>query len=330
MKKIVFLILIFPSLIFAEIVKGNELRFTQEFIKEMVNKHQFKANELNFIFGQISLEILPAVEKTALPKRKKKIMSWDKYKSLFITDERIKSGVTFWKQNIKLLEKAEKKFNIPSEIIVAILGIETNYGKNQGEHPTLETLLIKASGNNRRKKFYKKELESFLLLVRDNNIPPLSVKGSHAGALGMSQFISSSYRHYAVDFDEDEKIDLFSSNADAIGSIANYFDKHQWHDGGELSYPIKLEPKHFRHVKSSTNKPIKTAQYWKSKGIPISKKINESTKVALIKLPQDNHIDMRQTLWNFYVLTRYNHDNRYAMTAQLLSEHIKKEFEQIN
>ncbi|MEL0271154.1 MAG: lytic murein transglycosylase, partial [Gammaproteobacteria bacterium] len=96
-------------------------------------------------------------------------------------------------------------------------------------------------------------MESFLLLVRDNNIPPLSVKGSHAGALGMSQFISSSYRHYAVDFDEDGKIDLFSSNADAIGSIANYFDKHQWHDGGELSYPIELDQKHFRHVKSSTN-----------------------------------------------------------------------------
>jgi membrane-bound lytic murein transglycosylase B len=253
-------------------------------------------------------------------------MSWDKYRSLFITDTRIKNGIEFWKNNLETLKRAEKTYNVPQEIIVAILGIETNYGHNQGKHPVLETLARLSFGKHRRKKFYKKELQEFLLMSRENTLAPLLIKGSYAGALGYAQFISSSYRYYAVDFDFDGKVDLFSSPVDAIGSIANYFDKHQWHDFGAYARPITLKNSQLKQAKSSTNKPKKNAKYWRSKGFRIDSDINDKTKLAFIKLPQDNNSETWLTFWNFYVLTRYNHDNRYAMTAVHLSEKLKQQF----
>ncbi len=167
---------------------------------------------------------------------------------LFITKERIKDGVKFWQNNLETLERAEQIYHIPVEIIIAVLGVETNYGNKKGTHPTLETLTKRSFGNYRRRTFYQKELEQFLLMARENSIAPLSIKGSYAGAMGLPQFIASSYRHYAVDFNKDGKIDLFSDPVDAIGSIANYFDKHQWHDFGEIARPILLDTKHLSRI----------------------------------------------------------------------------------
>ncbi len=322
-------LLLFSQVVSAKTLPATHFQITHTFIDEMVNQHHFDKAELHFIFSKVDLILVD--KKTSKIKKKskpKKTMSWDKYKRLFITQKRIDNGIEFWKKNLKTLKRAEKKFNIPQEIIVAILGIETNYGHNQGKHPTLETLARLSFGKHRRKKFYQKELKEFLLMSRDNNLPPLSIKGSYAGALGYAQFISSSYRYYAVDFDGDKKVDLFSSPADAIGSIANYFDKHQWHDFGPYARPITLTKSQLKYAKSSTNKPKKNAQYWRTKGFSIDSDINNKTKLAFIKLPQDNTTETWLTFWNFYVLTRYNHDNRYAMTAVQLSNKLKQQFNQ--
>jgi len=292
----------------------------------MVSEHHFNKNELLSIFSKVNLIVAEKKQKLTAKKTKSKPMSWDKYRSLFITDTRIKNGIEFWKNNLETLKRAEKTYNVPQEIIVAILGIETNYGHNQGKHPVLETLARLSFGKHRRKKFYKKELQEFLLMSRENTLAPLLIKGSYAGALGYAQFISSSYRYYAVDFDFDGKVDLFSSPVDAIGSIANYFDKHQWHDFGAYARPITLKNSQLKQAKSSTNKPKKNAKYWRSKGFRIDSDINDKTKLAFIKLPQDNNSETWLTFWNFYVLTRYNHDNRYAMTAVHLSEKLKQQF----
>ncbi len=330
MPLILFLLLLFSSTISAKTLPATNFQATHNFIKKMVKDYQFNKDELNFIFSKVKLVIADKNSTTTKKKVKSKPMSWDKYRSLFITDSRIDKGVEFWKDNQAILDRAEKQFHVPQEIIVAILGIETNYGDNKGTHATLETLARLSFGTHRRKKFYQKELEEFLLLSRENTLAPLSIKGSYAGALGYAQFISSSYRYYAIDFDGDHKVDLFNSPADAIGSIANYFDKHQWHDYGPYARPIKLNSAQNKVAKSSTNKPKKSAKYWRSKGFKIDKDIDNKTKLAIIKLNQNNHFETWLTFWNFYVLTRYNHDNRYAMTAVQLSEKIKQQFNQTN
>jgi len=320
------LFLLFSQPVVAKTLPATDFQATHNFINKMVSEHHFNKNELLSIFSKVNLIVAEKKQKLTTKKAKSKPMSWDKYRSLFITDTRIKNGIEFWKNNLETLKRAEKTYNVPQEIIVAILGIETNYGHNQGKHPVLETLARLSFGKHRRKKFYKKELQEFLLMSRENTLAPLLIKGSYAGALGYAQFISSSYRYYAVDFDFDGKVDLFSSPVDAIGSIANYFDKHQWHDFGAYARPITLKNSQLKQAKSSTNKPKKNAKYWRSKGFRIDSDINDKTKLAFIKLPQDNNSETWLTFWNFYVLTRYNHDNRYAMTAVHLSEKLKQQF----
>ncbi len=315
----------------AKTLPATQFQATQDFIKQMVDKHQFDERELQLLFNSVELKVAePAKDKKTKPKVKKKPMSWDRYRDLFLTQNRIDNGVEFWREHGPLLERAEQTYQVPASIIVAILGIETNYGKQQGDRPTLQALAQKGLSQHRRQKFYRQELEQFLLLVRANNLAPLKIKGSWAGALGYAQFIPSSYRHYAVDFDHDGRVDLFNSAADAIGSIAHYFDQHHWHDGGDIVYPVTLKQAHLKLAKTGTNKPRKTAQYYRELGIDLAADINDKSKVALIRMPQDQRLDTYASLWNFYVLTRYNHDNRYAMAAYELSQAIEQLYLQSN
>lgn len=325
-------LLLLPYLVSAKTLPATQFKSTQNFINKMAKEHRFNKDELLLIFSTIELTVADKSKKKTqkTKKTRKKPMAWDKYRGLFLTQARIQNGVKFWRDNLATLKRAESTYNVPIEIIVAILGIETGYGHNKGSHPTLETLTKRAFGNYRRRNFYKKELESFLLMSRENAIPPLSVKGSYAGAMGYPQFISSSYRHYAVDFNQDGKIDLFSDPIDAIGSIANYFDKHHWHDFGEIARPISLSSTHLKYAKRSTNKPKKNAKYWRNKGLNIDTDIPNKTKLAFIRLPQQKIDETWLTFWNFYILTRYNHDNRYAMVAYQLSKKIKQQFNQSN
>ena len=317
----------------AKMVPATSFKITQNFIEKMVEKHDFDKDELTTIFHSVKFRI---TNKSSKKKRrrskhvKKPPMSWDKYKSLFITKNRIKNGVKFWQDNLATLQRAERIYRVPVVIIVAILGIETHYGNNKGAHSTLETLAKRSFGKYRRRAFYQKELEQFLLMTRENSIAPLSVKGSYAGAMGFPQFIASSYRHYAVDFNKDGKIDLFSDPIDAIGSIANYFDKHQWHDDGEIARPISLDIKHLKHAKRANFKPRRNAKHWRNKGLNIDADIDNKTKLAFIRLPQKINVDTWLTFWNFYVITRYNHDNRYAMAVYQLSEKLKQEYDLSN
>lgn len=333
MQKILVFFLLFISFSLSAIEKRTthsaiDIPETNQFIDYMVKKHQFNFDKLYSLFSHIQLPIKKVIIKNTgkvkIIKKviaKKKLRSWQKYSKIFLTKQRIKNGVDFWRTYQKELQKAEKKFNIPSQIIIAILGIETNYGKQRGKHPVLKTLSNFAFNTTHRVGFYKKELEYFLLLMRKNKQDPLIPKGSHAGAMGYPQFISTSVHHYAVDFNADGKIDLINNPIDAIGSVANYFNRHYWQKGATIA--LKLKTKTISQ-KINDYKPIKPILK-NSKIVKLKTKIKPKTKTALITLEQEKYADWL-IFWNFYVLTRYNHDNRYAMATLQLSELIKKQY----
>ncbi len=298
---------------------ASEYPAVQQFMREMVKKHGFNYQELEMLFARINLEI-PSRESS---RGKKPKLTWEEYRSLFLTKKRIANGIKFWQKYKDSLERAEKKFKVPAHIIVAILGIETNYGDYKGDYPVLETLAKKSFNNYKRKKFYRRELQHFLLLTRENSLSPLTITGSHAGALGDAQFIPSSYRYYAIDFDGDKKIDLINSPVDAIGSIANYFAKHRWQNTDVIAYPISLN----NTVKNIYTKPVKpktTTKYWRGEKIATHPRANEKMKSEIVMLTMEKAKEYWMTYWNFYVITRYNHNNYYAMAVYQLSQILKE------
>ena len=200
------------------------------FIDEMVKKHKFNRSHLIEMFRHVKkLEHL-----FEIMDRPAEAKPWHDYRPIFVTDKRAKLGVKFWQKNARVLRRAEKKYGVPAEIIVAIIGVETRYGGYTGREPVLDVLTSFAFDYPKRAKFFRKELEQFLLLTRDEGIDPHKPTGSYAGAMGMPQFISSSYRMYAVDFNNDGVRDLWESKDDVIGSVANYFSRHGWKKGGNV------------------------------------------------------------------------------------------------
>jgi len=240
MKFILFFSLLISTIFNANASNSYDTKEVSNFIDYMAKKHNYKKNDLRNLFNQIKEE---KKLKKFFKKAPERRLTWNgceqnekqciNYKSLFVTDHNIKNGKLFIDENYNNLKKASETFGVPEEIIVAIIGIETRYGKNLGNFKTFDTLASLSVGPNkgRRAEFYRTELENFLLLCRENNLDPSSIKGSYAGALGKPQFISSSYRNYAIDFDGDSYADLWSSNADVIGSVANYLEKM---DGKEM------------------------------------------------------------------------------------------------
>ncbi len=299
----------------------------QKFISKMQKKHNFNKYDLQELFANVYLRVWTKDELLNIKKRPKKIITWSKYSSIFITKDRINNGVKFWQKYKDIITKAQKKFGVSAQIIVAILGIETNYGKNKGQHNIISVLTKKAFNNYSRSKFYQRELENFLLLSREISLPPLTVKGSYAGAIGYSQFIPSSYRYYGVDFNNDGQTDIIDSVEDAIGSIANYLAKHKWQKDSPIAQQITNNTNNIdKLATTSIAKPYKSIKYWRKKNINTSS-VADDKKAKIIKLKLDN--DSYQywlVYWNFYAITRYNHDNKYAMATYQLSEKIKLAF----
>ena len=228
MKTLLFITLIFNLSIFADYSNHKD---SEKVIDELVTKHGFERAYV--------LEVLKDAKKrrTALnsvAKPAEKTKTWDDYRAIFIKNKRIVDGKKFIKKNIDTLERAEKEFGVPKEIITAILGVETNFGNNMGGYRVIDSLTTLGFDDPRRSKFFRSELIQLFLLTRENNLDILKIKGSYAGAMGYSQFISSSYRAYAIDYDGDGYIDLFNSIDDAIGSIANYLKRHGWKKEGKI------------------------------------------------------------------------------------------------
>ena len=316
----------------------SELRNDEvnNFIEFMYKKHTYDKSKLRLLFDDVKTE---SRIKKFFKKAPERILTWNgckkldnnctNYKNLFVTKSNIKRGLEFWKSNEKMLSKAKEIFGVPPEIIIAIIGIESKYGKRTGSFKTFDTLASLSLGENkgRRAKFYKSELINFLLLCRENNFNPSSIKGSYAGALGKPQFISSSYRHYAIDFNNDSKTDLWNSNEDIIGSVANYFKKNGWLKNEPIMSDIISKDLNNRYIDSESKKPYKpkTAySVFKKRDIFTDVNIADSSSLSIIARKEKNEKSYSFGHKNFYVITRYNRSRLYALAVFYLSQEIKK------
>ena len=289
----------------------------RKFIDEISSKHKFNRAELKGIFRQIERQdaVIEAISKPA-----ERVLEWKDYRRIFVTEKRIAAGVAFWREHAKLLQHVENKYEVPAEIIVAIVGVETFFGRYKGKHPALASLATLAFDYPPRSKFFRSELEQFLLLAKEEGLDPLEIKGSYAAAMGMPQFISSSYREYAVDFDGDGQRNLWSNIADVTGSVANYFKRHGWQPGEPVAERITVDTDTYKALLASKLKPdLSDDQLWDA-GIKISRP--SSGKKSLYQLMGADGEELWVGHKNFYVITRYNHSKLYALAVYQLSREI--------
>lgn len=230
---------------------------------------------------------------------------------------------TSGKRMLKLWPRG-KRYGVPQEIIVAIIGVETRYGKHAGTYPVFDSLATLAFGYPPRATFFKSELEQFLLMTREENFAAGDLVGSYAGAMGMPQFISSSFRRYAIDFDGDGKRDLWSNPTDAIGSVANYFLKHRWKPGQPITHKVQVHGKRHKNLITKNLKPSHTQLELLVNGVILPSKLEKDLKGKLLKLKNTKSPEYWVAWNNFYVITRYNHSALYSMAVYQLSQKIKQ------
>jgi membrane-bound lytic murein transglycosylase B len=258
---------------------------------------------------------------------------WFKYRPIFITDKRIRGGIEFWRENRELIERASEQFGVDPQIIVAIIGVETFYGGNTGSYRVLDALTTLSfyypdTGND-RSGFFSKELMNFVVLGGEEGLPLKDVTGSYAGAMGLGQFMPSSYREYAVDLDEDGRRDLWSSMADIIGSVANYLLRHGWEQGEPVTYPATVAADADMELVTRRDfKPRMTVAELEEGGFTSAETLSGDVLAALGRLEEEDGESYWITFKNFYVITRYNRSPLYAMAVFELSEAIRAGFEE--
>jgi len=291
------------------------------FVTDMVTKHKLDRQQTKSLMqtAVYKQKIIDAISRPA------EGMSWKRYRPIFLSGSRADEGVKFWKKNSALLDQAQKKYGVPPEIIVAIIGVETRYGKHAGKYRVVDALSTLAFGYPKRGKFFKRQLEEFLLMSREHNVDPGLALGSYAGAMGQPQFIPSSYRAYAVDFNNDGKTDLWDSNADVIGSVAAYFKRHKWRPNEPVAYKtkgIKKQNRYYVKPGQRTAKPSIRISALRGAGLKFDDSPQNDALSTLVHLRGAKKSEFWVTLHNFYVITRYNHSNLYAMAVYQLSQEI--------
>ncbi len=313
MKKYIFLFLLF----FDCTAQAADLPGIPAFIEEMVAKHQFKREELQLAFrrAEYRADVIESISKPAVLK------PWVEYRPNFINAERIKRGVRFWKKYSKTLKNAEKQYGVPQEIIVGIIGVETMYGRNAGRYLALDALTTLTFDYPRRAEFFRAELEHYLLLAREQRFDLLSIQSSYAGALGIPQFMPSSYRRYAVDHNGNGRIDLLNEPEDAIGSVANYLRQYGWHSGEPVALLCKVEDE----KRLGDTGDVRPYIAWRDAGVTPLKKPDDELPPAWLL---DFTVEAGKEYWlvfnNFNVITRYNNSNYYAMSVFQLAEAVRR------
>jgi membrane-bound lytic murein transglycosylase B len=298
----------------------------QGFIRQMAERHGFVEHELQFLFSRARRET--AVLTAITPQKDPRARSWAAYRARFVTEARIAEGVEFWQRHAAALARAAQEHGVPEEIIVAIIGVETVYGRQMGSWRVIDALSTLAFDYPPRAEFFRAELEQYLLYARDAGIDVFSVRGSYAGAIGIPQFMPGSYRRFAVDYDGDGTIDLRGSPSDAIGSVANFLAQHGWRRGERVELPARVAGGNagqaHRELVDAGIEPKTPLADLKRYGVETRTDLALDTPVALIELESaDAATEYRLGLRNFFVLTRYNRSALYAAAVFDLAQEIK-------
>ena len=294
----------------------------QLFVREMAEHHGFVGSELAYLFARVRRQ-QSALQAIAPPKDPR-ARSWQAYRARFVNEARIREGVAFWQNHATVLERAAREQGIPEEIVVAILGIETLYGRNSGGYRVIDALVTLAFDYPPRAEYFRSELEQYLLFARDQGIDVFSVKGSYAGAIGIPQFMPGSYRRYAVDFDGDGVIDLRASPADAIGSVANFLRQHGWRPGEPIALPAHVNGAAHHAMLDAGIEPKFPMRELRHYGVETRTGLALETPVALVDFETPGApTEYRLGLPNFYVLTRYNRASFYAAAVMDLAAAIR-------
>lgn len=306
--------------------RGVEDAQQQIFIDNLITKYQLDGSNIKKWLNEARKKqsIIDAMNRPA-----EGVLSWKKYRKIFMTKKRLDQGIKFWQKYEPDLVRAEKEYGVPAEMIVSIIGIETFYGRIKGNYRVLDALYTLAFHYPKRGKFFRSELGHFFRLTQQQQWQPDSKIGSYAGAMGYGQFMPSSYLSYGVDFDHDGKIDLIDNPVDAIGSVANYFKKHGWVTGGKV-----VTRAHLINWQASKKAGRSTRLNYKYKdlqqsGVVTKDKLSDDTKVSLMIFDQETQKEYWVGLKNFYVISRYNRSHMYSLVAFQLSQKLKKKFNQL-
>ncbi len=299
----------------------------EEFAAKAAAEHELDQEKVLLLLqdARFKQSIVDAISRPAEAK------PWYDYRPIFITDKRIKGGIEFWKENEKLIAQASEQFGVDPQFIVAIIGVETLYGRITGSYRVLDALTTLSfyypdTGND-RSAFFSSELMNFFMLGDEERISLDDVTGSYAGAMGLGQFMPSSYREYAVDLDGDGRRDLWSSMDDVIGSVANYLHRHGWEYGEPITYRAMVAEGADMELVSRRDFKVKmTVDELAAGGFESTEPVSGDILAAVARLEEEEGDSYWLTFKNFYVITRYNRSPLYAMAVFELSEAIRKDF----
>ena len=288
------------------------------FIRETALRRHLDAAELTALFRRADMQpkIVEAMDKPAESK------PWPEYRKILLNEAHIVEGVEFWKRYRVWLEEAESRYGVAAEMIVAILGAESRYGQILGNYRVLDALSTLAFDYPRRGEYFRKELEEYLLLCKEQGLDPALVRGSYAGAMGMAQFMPSSFRQYAVDLDGDRKRNIWSNPGDAIASVAHYFAEAGWRKGAPVALPANIVGESFHGLLNQPAGIDYSIAQLRDFGVQASAFLPDGARARLISLNAGAEPEYWLALPNFFVITRYNHSPLYAMAAFQLGREI--------
>jgi membrane-bound lytic murein transglycosylase B len=297
----------------------------EKFIAYMARTHGFSARELRALFAKVqpSQGVVRAMTAPSTAK------PWYEFKPLFVDQGRVTGGVKFWNDNAETLSRARSEFGVPEGVIVALIGVETRYGRNTGGYRVVEALSTLAFDWPSRREFFRGELEQFLLLAREQRWDPLTVKGSFAGAMGMPQFMPGSYRRNAIDYDNNGHIDLWRDPADVIGSVASYLKQSGWKDGGPVVAPARVDTADWQALLDLGLKPSFTLDQWRMRGADSLTAQPSNLSASLFSIDLLGGAEFWFGFDNFYALLQYNRSRNYAMAVYELSIEISRERERL-
>ncbi len=293
----------------------------QAFAADVAERNGFAADTLLALFEHARYE--PKVIQYIQPLSSPGVRSWRSYRSRFIEPKRLRAGIAFWQQHAATLARAEASYGVPAEIVASIIGIETIYGRNTGKFQTFSALTTLAFDYPPRAVLFRRELEALLLLARDEHRSVLTYKGSYAGALGLPQFLPSSTRNWAVDFNGDQTVDLNNAD-DAIGSVARFLAEHGWEKGGPIMAPANADEASAAPLLAEGIRPQRLPSALRALGVNMPADVAEQAAALIDLVTPDAPTEYRLGYQNFFVITRYNRSSFYATSVYEFAQALKQ------